>query len=175
MEALSGTGHQGASLTVPLSTVAIRQMRRCVDRGLRGWRGPYWSCRPGNQSPVEIVLIHETDPNTCLESPGVDREIGNAYGGRDSCISGLDCLRTTLGIRLTRIQRLWGQIHTAVPIPSVSTPDRPATAVPVVSEAMLPSLTLIHEGRTIRARRFEGCWTPDSSSEIQCVETFTAR
>ena len=63
-----------------------------------------------------------------------------------------------------------GQIHTALPIP-IPTPGPPATAVPVVSEAMLPSLTLIHEGRTIRARRFEGCWTPDSSSEIQCIET----
>ena len=63
-----------------------------------------------------------------------------------------------------------GQILTAVPR-TVSTPDRPATAVPVVSEATLPSLTVIHEGRTIQARRYEGCWTPGSSSGFQCVET----
>ena len=60
------------------------------------------------------------------------------------------------------------QVHTALPTP---TPGPPATAVPVVSETTLPSLTVSHEGRTIQARRFEGCWTPDSSSEIQCVET----
>ena len=61
-----------------------------------------------------------------------------------------------------------GQIHTALPTPI---PGLPATAVPVVSEATLPSLTVIHDGRTIQARRFEGCWTPDSSSGLQCVET----
>ena len=61
-----------------------------------------------------------------------------------------------------------GQIHTALPTPI---PGSPATAVPVVSEATLPSLTVIHDGRTIQARRFEGCWTPDSSSGLQCVET----
>ena len=62
------------------------------------------------------------------------------------------------------------QRHTAVPTP-ISTPEPPATAVPVVSEATLPFLTVIHEGRTIQARRFEGCWTPDSSSGLQCVES----
>ena len=61
-----------------------------------------------------------------------------------------------------------GQIHTALPTPI---PGSPATAVPVVSEATLPSLTVIHDGRTIQARRFQGCWTPDSSSGLQCVET----
>ena len=61
-----------------------------------------------------------------------------------------------------------GQIHTALPTPI---PGSPATAVPVVSEVTLPSLTVIHDGRTIQARRFEGCWTPDSSSGLQCVET----
>ena len=61
-----------------------------------------------------------------------------------------------------------GQIHTALPTPI---PGSPATAVPVVSEATLPSLTVIHDGRTIQARRFEGCWTPDSSSGLQCVGT----
>ena len=61
-----------------------------------------------------------------------------------------------------------GQIHTALQTPI---PAPPAAAVPVVSEATLPSLTLIHEGSTIQARRFEGCWTPDSSSGLQCVES----
>ena len=46
-----------------------------------------------------------------------------------------------------------------------------ATAVPVVSERTLPSLRVIHEGKTIEARRYEGCWTPDSSSGLQCVES----
>ena len=59
-----------------------------------------------------------------------------------------------------------GQIHT-----SVSTPEPPATAVPVVSEATLPSLTVIHEGRTIQARRYQGCWTPGPSPGFQCVGT----
>ena len=62
------------------------------------------------------------------------------------------------------------QIRTSSPTPT-STPGPTPTAVPVVSEATLPSLTLIHEGRTIQARRYEGCWTPDSSSGLQCVET----
>ena len=61
-----------------------------------------------------------------------------------------------------------GQIHTALPTPI---PGSPATAIPVVSEVTLPSLTVIHDGRTIQTRRFEGCWTPDSSSGLQCVET----
>ena len=63
-----------------------------------------------------------------------------------------------------------GRIHTAssTPIPS---PEPPATAVRVVSEATLPSLTVFHEGRAIEARRYEGCWTPDSSSDFQCVGT----
>ena len=61
-----------------------------------------------------------------------------------------------------------GRIHTASQTP-ISGP--PATAVLVVSEATLPSLTVFHEGRAIEARRYEGCWTPDSSSDFQCVET----
>ena len=61
-----------------------------------------------------------------------------------------------------------GQIHTSSPTP-ISGP--PATAVPVVSEATLPSLTVIHEGRTIQARRYEGCWTPGPSPGFQCVGT----
>ena len=40
-----------------------------------------------------------------------------------------------------------------------------------MSEATLPILTLTHEGRTIEARRYEGCWTPDASSDLQCIET----
>ena len=72
------------------------------------------------------------------------------------------------GNRIDQDPKAAGQIHTALPTPI---PGPPATAVPVVSEATLPSLTVIHEGRTIQARRFEGCWTPDSSSDIQCVET----
>ena len=63
-----------------------------------------------------------------------------------------------------------GQVQASSPTP-MSTPGPPATAVPVASEATLPSLTVIHEGRTIEARRFEGCWTPDSSSGLQCVES----
>ena len=61
-----------------------------------------------------------------------------------------------------------GQIHTSLP---TSTPGPPATAVPVTSQGTLPTLTLTHQGRTIEARRFEACWTPDSSSDLQCVET----
>ena len=47
----------------------------------------------------------------------------------------------------------------------------PTAAVPVVSEATLPTLAVIHEGGTVPARRYQGCWTPDSSSELECVET----
>ena len=46
-----------------------------------------------------------------------------------------------------------------------------ATAAPVVSEATLPTLSLTHEGRTLEARRYEGCWTPAAASEFQCVES----
>ena len=46
-----------------------------------------------------------------------------------------------------------------------------ATAAPVVSEATLPILSLSHEGRTLEARRYEGCWTPAAESELQCVES----
>ena len=63
-----------------------------------------------------------------------------------------------------------GQTETAVPT-TVSTPGPTATAAPVTSQATLPTLTLTHEGRTIEARLFEGCWTPDSSPDLQCVET----
>ena len=61
----------------------------------------------------------------------------------------------------------------ADPAPNIGapTPDPTVAAVPVVSEATLPTLTLTHEGRTIDARRFEGCWRPDASSDLQCVET----
>ena len=52
-----------------------------------------------------------------------------------------------------------------------STLGLPATAAPVVSEATLPSLRVIHEGRTIESRRYEGCWTPASSTGFQCVES----
>ena len=62
-----------------------------------------------------------------------------------------------------------GQTHTAVPT-TVSTRCRTATAVPVTSQATLPILALTHEGRTIEVRRYEGCWTPNSSSDLQCVE-----
>ena len=63
-------------------------------------------------------------------------------------------------------------VPTRTPEPTVvPTPDPTATAVPVVSEATLPTLTLTHEGRTIDARRFEGCWRPDASSDLQCVGT----
>ena len=53
----------------------------------------------------------------------------------------------------------------------VLTPDPTATAVPVVSEATLPTLTLTHEGRAVDARRYEGCWRPDPSADFQCVGT----
>ena len=46
----------------------------------------------------------------------------------------------------------------------------PHAAVPVVSEATLPTLAAIHEGEIIPARRFQGCWTPVSSSDLRCVE-----
>ncbi len=46
-----------------------------------------------------------------------------------------------------------------------------ATVAPVISEATLPTLSLTHEGRTLEARRYEGCWTPAAMSELQCVET----
>ena len=46
-----------------------------------------------------------------------------------------------------------------------------ATAVPVVSWATLPTLTAIHEGRPIWSHRYRGCWTPNSSSEMECAET----
>ena len=42
---------------------------------------------------------------------------------------------------------------------------------PVVSEATLPTLTLTHGGRAVDARRFEGCWRPDPSADLQCVGT----
>ena len=61
-----------------------------------------------------------------------------------------------------------GQIHTSL---LTSTPGPTATAAPVTSQATLPTLTLTRQGRTIEARRFEACWTPDSSSDLQCVET----
>ena len=54
-----------------------------------------------------------------------------------------------------------GQGQTLVP------PPVPPAAVPVVSEATLPTLAAIHEGEIIPARRFQGCWTPDSSSDLQ--------
>ena len=60
------------------------------------------------------------------------------------------------------------QIHTDLPTP---TPEPIATIAPVVSEATLPSLSLTHDGRTLEARRYEGCWTPTAASELQCVET----
>ena len=46
-----------------------------------------------------------------------------------------------------------------------------ATVTPVISEATLPTLSLTHEGRTLEAHRYEGCWTPAAMSELQCVET----
>ena len=51
------------------------------------------------------------------------------------------------------------------------TPEPIATAAPVVSEATLPVLSLTHDGRTLEARRYEGCWTPAAASELQCVES----
>ena len=42
---------------------------------------------------------------------------------------------------------------------------------PVVSEATLPTLTLTHGGRAVDARRYEGCWRPDPSADLQCVGT----
>ena len=70
------------------------------------------------------------------------------------------------GNRIDQEPRAEGRIHT-----SVSTPEPHATAVPVVSEATLPSLTVVHEGGTIQARRYEGCWTPGPSPGFQCVGT----
>ena len=60
-------------------------------------------------------------------------------------------------------------VSQVAPAPTSAAPT--ATAVPVVSEATLPSLTVIHKGRTIVARRYEGCWTPASSAGLQCVES----
>ena len=40
-----------------------------------------------------------------------------------------------------------------------------------MSEASLPILSLTHDGRTLEARRYEGCWTPPAASEFQCVES----
>ena len=68
------------------------------------------------------------------------------------------------GTQVDQEQNAEGQLRTASPAP-------PAAVVPVTSQATLPSLTLTHEGRTIEARLFEGCWTPDSSPDLQCVET----
>ena len=68
------------------------------------------------------------------------------------------------GTQVDREPNAQGQLRTASPEP-------PAAVVPVVSEATLPSLTVVHEGRTIEARLFEGCWTPNSSSNFQCVGT----
>ena len=63
-------------------------------------------------------------------------------------------------------------VATRAPEPTaVPTAAPAATAVPVVSWATLPTLTAIHEGRTIWAHRYRGCWTPDSSSEMECAET----
>ena len=70
------------------------------------------------------------------------------------------------GNQIDQEPRPEGQIHTSVP-----TPEPPVTAAPVVSEATLPSLRVVHEGGTILARRYEGCWTPGPSPGFQCVGT----
>ena len=62
-----------------------------------------------------------------------------------------------LGERRNKEPKSDAQIHTDVPTP---TPEPIATAAPVVSEASLPILSLTHDGRTLEARRYEGCWTP---------------
>ena len=63
-------------------------------------------------------------------------------------------------------------VATRTPEPTVvPTADPTATAVPVVSWATLPTLAVIHEGRTIRSHRYRGCWTQDTSSEMECAET----
>ena len=64
---------------------------------------------------------------------------------------------------------------TRAPEPTVVPTAAPAaTAVPVVSWATLPTLTAIHEGRTIWTHRYRGCWTPYTSSEMECAETSPA-
>ena len=73
-----------------------------------------------------------------------------------------------LGERRDKEPKSDAQMHTDLPTP---TPEPIATAAPVVSEATLPILSLAHEGRTLEARRYEGCWTPTAASELQCVET----
>ena len=73
-----------------------------------------------------------------------------------------------LGERRDKEPKSDAQIHTDLPTP---TPEPIATAAPMVSEATLPILSLTHDGRTLEARRYEGCWTPAASSELQCVET----
>ena len=73
-----------------------------------------------------------------------------------------------LGERRDKEPKSDAQIHTDLPTP---TPEPIATAAPVVSEATLPILSVSHDGRTLEARRYEGCWTPTAASELQCVET----
>ena len=73
-----------------------------------------------------------------------------------------------LGERPDKEPKSDAQMHTNLPTP---TPDPIATTAPVVSEATLPVLSLTHDGRTLEARRYQGCWTPASASELQCVET----
>ena len=64
---------------------------------------------------------------------------------------------------------------TRTPEPTASPTATPtAAAVPVVSWATLPTLTVIHKGRPIWSHRFRGCWTPDNSSELECAETSPA-
>ncbi len=54
---------------------------------------------------------------------------------------------------------------------SMPPPEPTATAVAVVSEAALPKLSLEYKGETIEGYRFQGCWTVDEQSGIQCVRT----
>lgn len=73
-----------------------------------------------------------------------------------------------LGERPDQEPKPEAQMRADLPTP---TPEPIATAAPVVSEATLPILSLTHAGRTLKARRYEGCWTPPAASEFQCVES----
>lgn len=64
---------------------------------------------------------------------------------------------------------------TPTPIPTIAvstpTPEPTPTKVAVVSEATLPVLTLEYKGVSFEGYRFEGCWTENEQSDIQCVRT----
>ena len=113
--------------------------------------------------------IQWTDLNTRSGGPCVDRNFENSF----DCVPVFGVpvpgsLRRP-GNQVDQDPMAEGQVQTATPTPTPM-PGPTATAAPVVSEATLPSLTVIHGGRTIEARRFEGCWRPDPSSTSSVSE-----